>query len=75
MPIMNTIHQAYRLKDEPSPPKDYLGAKIREWSIPRETRRVWSMNCIQCIKEAIKNVEAELAKSGHTLRGRPNTPM
>ncbi len=30
MSIMNTIHQAYRLKDEPTPPKDYLGAKIRE---------------------------------------------
>jgi hypothetical protein len=75
MPIMNITRQAYCLKDEPSPPKDYLGAKIREWSIPRETRHVWSMNFIQYIKEVIKNVEAELAKSGHTLRGRPNTPM
>jgi hypothetical protein len=75
MPVMNTIRQAYRLKEEPSPPKDYLGAKIKEWSIPNETRRVWSMNCMQYIKEAIKNVELELSKSGHTLRGKPNTPM
>jgi hypothetical protein len=30
MPIMITIQKAYRLKDEPCQPKDYLGAKIRK---------------------------------------------
>jgi hypothetical protein len=33
------------------------------------------MNCIQYLKEAIKNVELELAKSGHCLCGKPTTPM
>jgi hypothetical protein len=33
------------------------------------------MNCIQSIKEAVKNLEQELAKSNHVLRGEPNTPM
>jgi len=33
------------------------------------------MNCIQYLKEAIKNVELELSKSGHCLRGKPTTPM
>jgi hypothetical protein len=33
------------------------------------------MNCIQYIKEAVKNLEQELAKSNHVLRGKPNKPM
>jgi hypothetical protein len=72
---METIRLAYRLKEDPVPPKNYLGAKIKEWSIPNETRQVWSMNCTQYIKEAVKNVEKELAQSGYTLKGKPNTPM
>jgi hypothetical protein len=75
MPIMITIQKAYRLKDEPCQPKDYLGAKIRKWSIPNDTRQVWSMDCTQYLKEAVKNVEKELEKSGYVLRGKPNTPM
>jgi hypothetical protein len=75
LPIMETIRQAYRLKEDPSTPKDYLGAKIKEWCIPNETRKVWSMNCIQYIKEAVKNVESKLSKSNYTLRGKPSTPM
>jgi hypothetical protein len=34
-----------------------------------------SMNCTQYLKEAVKNVEAELAKTNHVLKGKPNTPM
>jgi len=75
IPIMKTIQQAYHLKDSPTAPTTYLGATIKEWSIPSETRKVWSMNCIQYLKEAIKNVELELIKSGHCLRGKPTTPM
>jgi hypothetical protein len=33
------------------------------------------MNCVQYIKEAVRNLEQELAKSNHVLRGKPNTPM
>lgn len=75
LPVMETIHLAYQLKEDPAAPKDYLGAKIKEWSIPNETRRVWSINCMQYIKEAVKNVETELAKSDYALWGKPNTPM
>jgi hypothetical protein len=72
---MKTLQKAYHLKDQPTPPTTYLGATIKESSIPNETRKVWSMNCIQYLKEAIKNVELELSKSGHRLRGKPSTPM
>jgi len=75
IPIMKTLQQAYGLKDDPTSPTNYLGAIIMEWSIPNETRKVWSMNCIQYLKEAIKNVELELSKSGHCLCGKPTTPM
>ena len=37
MLIMKTIQQAYRLKETTAPPTDYLGAKIKTWSIPQET--------------------------------------
>ncbi len=51
--IMMTIQKEYRLKEEPTPPKTYLGSTIKEWSIPRETRTVWSMSSQHYIKEAI----------------------
>jgi hypothetical protein len=73
--IMKTIQKAYRLKEEPSPPKSYLGATIKTWSIPGETRQVWSMNSNQYLKEALSYVELELSKTGLSLRGKPTTPM
>jgi hypothetical protein len=33
------------------------------------------MNSSQYIKEAIRCVELELSKTGHTLKGKPYTPM
>ncbi len=74
-PIMITITKAYRLKDEPAEPKNYLGATIRKWTIPNETRTVWSMNCMHYIKEAIRCLELELSKNNMCLRGKPSTPM
>jgi hypothetical protein len=74
-PVMKTIQNAYRLKDPPAPHSTYLGATIKPWSIPHETKPVWSMNCVQYLKEAIKNVELELNKSSYCLRGKPPTPM
>jgi hypothetical protein len=38
--IVETIQKTYRLKEEPAPPTTYLGAAIKQWSIPRETRPV-----------------------------------
>jgi hypothetical protein len=72
---MTTIKKAYCLKDEPSEPKTYLGATIKSWNIPNEHRKIWSMNSLQYIKEAVRSVEMELHKTGHTLKGKPSTPM
>lgn len=74
-PIMQTVQQAYRLKEPPTAPTTYLGATIKPWSIPQDSNPVWSMNCVQYLKEAIKNVELELNKAGQCLRGKPSTPM
>jgi len=73
--IMETIRKQYHLKEEPAPPKQYLGAVIKQWSIPGETRPVWSMNSMNYIKEALRNLEIELAKVGKTLKGKPATTM
>jgi len=73
--IMETIRKQYRLKEEPTAPKQYLGAVIKKWSIPGETRQIWSMSASNYIKEALRNLELELAKAGKTLKGKPSTPM
>jgi len=73
--IMETIRKQYRLKEEPTPPKVYLGATIKPWSIPNETNPVWSMNSTNYLKEAIHVLEMELSKAGKTLKGKPSTPM
>jgi hypothetical protein len=52
--VMETIKQAYRLKEEPSIPKTYLGATIKQWHIQNEPRIVCSMNFTSYIKEAIR---------------------
>jgi hypothetical protein len=72
---METIKRAYRLKEEPSKPKTYLGATIKQWSIPNESRTVWSMSSASYIKEAIRCVELELSKIGKILKEKPSTPM
>jgi hypothetical protein len=74
-PVMETIRQAYRLKEEPQAPSTYLGATVKPWNLPGESRPVWSMNCVQYLKEALRNVENELNKTGRVLRGKPSTPM
>jgi hypothetical protein len=73
--IIETIRKQYHLKEEPTPPKVYLGATIKPWSIPNETNPVWSMNSTNYLKEAIHVLEMELSKAGKTLKGKPSTPM
>jgi hypothetical protein len=73
--IMQIIQKQYRLKEEPTAPKQYLGAVIKSWHIPNEVRPVWSMSATNYIKEALCNLELELAKVGKTLKRKPNTPM
>jgi hypothetical protein len=36
---MQTIQTAYRLKEEPTPPKTYLGAMIKDWYVPGDYRQ------------------------------------
>jgi hypothetical protein len=72
---MTTILLMYRLKEEPTPPKAYLGATIKEWNIPGDAQRAWSMSSHHYIKEAIRCLEIEVQKSGQTLSGEPKTPM
>jgi hypothetical protein len=72
---MTTKRITYRLKEEPTPPTTYLGATIKEWYIPGDTRHVWSMNSQWYIKEAIRCLEMELQKSGKALVGKPKTPI
>jgi len=48
---------------------------VKPWHIQGESKAVWSMNCVQYVKEAIRMVELELQKMGKVLRGKPNTPM
>jgi hypothetical protein len=56
-------------------PMPIMATIQKAYRLKDETRQVWSMNCIQYLREAIKNVESELAKSNYVLRGKPNTPM
>jgi len=66
--IMETIRKQYKLKEEPSAPKQYLGAVIKKRSIPNETRPVWCMSSANYIKEALRCLEIELSKAGKTLK-------
>jgi hypothetical protein len=72
---MEMIRKQYRLKEEPTAPKVYLGATIKPWSIPNEIKPVWSMNSSNYLKEALRVLEIELTKAGKTLKGKPAAPM
>jgi hypothetical protein len=65
---METIRKQYKLKEEPSAPKQYLGAVIKKCSIPNEARPVWCMSSANYIKEALRCLEIELPKAGKTLK-------
>jgi hypothetical protein len=62
--IINVIARAYRLKeDSVMEPKTYLGAQIRKHILPENpTKSVWTMSAEKYLKEAIRNVESNLAK-------------
>jgi hypothetical protein len=74
-PIVKCIEQAYRLKEPASDPKHFLGAVIKPWSIPGDSRKIWSMTATKYIEEALRNLKIELDKSGVHLVGKPATPM
>jgi hypothetical protein len=74
-PILTCIQKFYRLKEPASVPKTYLGAYIKPWSVPGDSRRIWSMSSSHYTKEAIVNLENHLQAEGLRLTGKPKTPM
>ena len=74
-PILTCIQKFYRLKEPASDPKTYLGAYIKPWSVPGDSRRIWSMSSSHYIKEALVNLENHLQVEGLRLTGKPKTPM
>jgi hypothetical protein len=74
--IMSTIAKCFRLKDGYAEPTRYLGATIQKWKIiGDEVASHWGHSAEEYVKQAIANVELELAKEGRQLQGRYSTPM
>ena len=79
--IMDTIGKLYRLKTDPKTgkaydkPDRYLGAKIEEYQFEDDLKSYWSISAGQYVLEAVKNVEAELAKVGRKLNSRACGPL
>lgn len=74
--IMKGLEEYYRLKDGFEKPKSYLGAKVIEWRFPDSAHKIhWGLSSGQYVKEAIKNVEATLAKDNLRLPGRCSMPL
>jgi hypothetical protein len=73
---MAIIEKSFRLKDGFAPPNRYLGATINKWRLPGdETATHWGHSSEEYIKQAVMNVETELAREGKRLQGRFSTPM
>jgi hypothetical protein len=73
--VMKALGDFYRLKDGFEKPKRYLGADVVEWRFGDDSKLRWSLSSSQYVKEAIRNVEEELAKSNLRLPGKSSTPM
>lgn len=75
--INNVIARAYRLKeDSVMEPKTYLGAQIRKHILPENpTKSVWTMSAEKYLKEAIRNVESNLAKYHKRLPSNVSIPL
>jgi len=73
---MKALEGYYRLKDGYAKPTRYLGAEVLEWKFPDSADRThWALSSNQYVKEAIKTVEATLAKDNLRLPGRCSTPL
>jgi hypothetical protein len=73
--IMKTMEEFYRLKDGYEKPTRYLGAEVLQWRFPDDDKSRWGFSSNQYVKEAIRNVELDLAKNNLRLPGRISTPM
>ena len=70
--VMKGFDTAYTLKPDAkgkkwAEPTMYLGADIAKFQVPDTGEWCWSMSGDTYLKEAVKNVEIELAKSGRQL--------
>ncbi len=65
---MKSLEAFYHLKDGYAKPDRYLGAQIKEWRFPEDASKAyWAISSEQYIKEAIRNVEADLQKCNKGL--------
>jgi hypothetical protein len=73
--IMKGLEDFYRLKDGYGKPTRYLGAEVLQWHFPDDLQPKWGLSSHQYVKEAIKNVELELAKHDLRLPRKTSTPL
>jgi hypothetical protein len=79
--IMDTLAGLYRLKEDPKTgkkydkPTRYLGANLCEYKLDDDMNTYWSISAEEYVKEAVRNVEAELDKVGMKFNSRIQGPM
>ena len=64
---MYTLNVIYWLKDGFVPPDRYLGANFERVKL-KDRRVVWSTNCVDYLKSAIKNVDNSLGVDKTALK-------
>ena len=77
--VMETLKSVYRLKEDASgktygPPDRYLGANIGKTTL-EDGKDYWHMSSDDYVKEAVRNVKTELAKSKQILKRNVKGPM
>ena len=66
--VMKTLASLYKLKEDPltrkkyAKPERYLGANVGEFKFP-DRGTAWYMSADDYVKEAVRNVEADLDKT------------
>jgi hypothetical protein len=66
--IVLSLSALYCLKEDPNTgkkfdvPTQYLGSTIGQYTIPSTGTRCWFMSSDEYVKEAVQNIESELAK-------------
>lgn len=78
---MKTIEGIYRLKKDPksgkayAPPEIYLGAEVSKYALEDDLKPYWSLSSTKYVKQAVRNVELELKKTGNKLNSRTLEPL
>jgi hypothetical protein len=75
--IMDVLAKTYHLKEgSVGEPHTYLGAQIKKHTLQdNPSKQVWAMSAEKYIKEAICNVENDLAKTNRKLPNNVPTPL